>query len=295
MKKSIVFLFMLVSMLGGFRTLVFAQVTSTAKEFLAEGKNRAKVEVERRVYADKLEAAFLMNTLAKKGRDLKLPTEPNYLYQKIDPVPLQSYKVYTPWLNYFKHSIVFVIGHLDPKRLKIARWSVSLFDQTGKEVKTFAGVGHPPSAFNWNGRGKNFEPVAVGKGYVPEITLVDYYGAQVSLPQKILYLDQFIWETSRLMRAGALQASVFQPRRSRFSKKGEVIMQELSNLVNQHDTVILDIECCGREIDLATERANALKKYFSKENLRLKKIRIKSVSLSGENIFYISAIKLGAQ
>ncbi|MCK5242179.1 hypothetical protein KAR34_06995 [bacterium] len=271
---------------------LYAEVTPTAKEFTAEGVIRAKVQAERAVFAGRLDAGFLMETLAKKSNGLKLPTEPLYLYQEVDPVPLQSYKVFTPWLNHFKQSVVFVIGRLDPKRLKIARWSVSLHDQTGREIKTFSGVGHPPVAFYWNARDWERNPLAVGTGYIPEITLVDYYGAKVNLPQPTLYLDQFIWESPRCLRAGIVQDSVFQKKRAGFSRVGNVIMQELSNIVNQHDTVLLDIECFGPDLDMVNERAEVLKKYFAKENMRLKKIRIKSVALSGEPVFYIIATRL---
>jgi hypothetical protein len=270
-----------------------ADVTSTAKEFAGEGKNRAAIQVEREVYANRLDARFLMNTLAKDGSGkMKTPTEPRYLYQQLDPIPMHSVKVYTPWLNHFKQSVVFVMGYLDPNRIKIARWSVSLNNETGEEIKSFAGTGHPPRAFFWNARDSKYNPVEVGKGYVPEITLVDYYGAKVNLSQPKLYLDNFIWQTPNVLKAGFVQEKVFQKKRTRFSKRGALVMRELSNLINQHAAVLVDIECSGPDLELVQERAEVMQKYFAKENMRLKKIRIKNVAVSGEAVFYIKAIKV---
>ncbi len=269
-----------------------AQVTATAKAFVAAGKIRAAIQVERTVFAEQLNVQFLLDTLAKKNRTLKLPQEPRFLYQEIDPVPLLSHKVFTPWLNHFKQSIVFVVGRLDRKRLNIVRWSVSLHDPGGEVVKTFSGAGHPPTAFYWNGRDRENLPVEVGRGYIPEITLEDYYGARVSLPQKKLDLNQFIWQAPKYLKAGATQNQVFTKRRARFSRQGKRIMRELSQLVSQHDAVLLDIECAGPDLDLTAERARALQAYFAKENMRLKKIRIKKVAQSSQAVFYIMAYRM---
>lgn len=268
---------------------VGAQVTPTAKEFIAMGKNRAAIEVERTVYVEPLKVNFLLGTLAKQSRGLKIPEEPRFLYQQVDPVPLRSYKIYTPWLNHFKQAVVFVIGRLDPKRLKISRWSVSLHTEAGEEIKTFSGAGHPPSAFYWNGRDREHRPVNIGQGFIPEITLVDYYGARVSLPQKKLVLDRFIWEGPGCLKAGVIQKNVFKKKRARFSREGRLIMRELSQLVDQHDALILDIECSGPDLDLVGERARVLQKYFAKENLRLKKIRLKSIVRTDESVIYFVA------
>lgn len=267
------------------------QVTPTAKDFVAEGKNRAAVQMERMVYAEPPNMDFLLGTLASKSLSLKNVGEPRYLYQEVDPVPLHSYKVYTPWLNHFKQSVVFVIGRLDADRLKLARWSVSVHDQSGQVLRTFAGVGTPPSAFYWNGRDSAQNPVEIGKAYIPEITLVDVYGAKVSLPQKNLLLEEFIWDSPGKMRVGALQDHVFQSQRDRFSSAGTLIMRELSHLIDQQNTILLDIECIGPDLDLDRERALTLQKYFAKENLRIKKIRITAISRGENAAFYINALK----
>jgi hypothetical protein len=272
-------------------TAAVTTLTATAKDFMAEGKNRASVQMERRVYAEPLNLDFLLGTMASKSSNLKNVEEPRYLYQEVDPVPLHSYKVFTPWLSHFKQSVVFVIGRLDSDRLKLARWSVSVHDQSGQVVRTFSGVGSPPSAFYWNGRDSEQIPVEVGKAYIPEITLIDVYGAKVSLPQKNLLLDEFIWAGPGRLRVGALQDPVFQKQRDRFSPDGLLIMRELSHLVDQHDTILLDIECSGPDLDLARERALTLQKFFAKENLRIKKIRLASITRSENAVFYIAAIK----
>lgn len=266
-------------------------VTGTSKDFIAQGKNRAAVQMERMVYAEPPNMDFLLGTLAAKSMGLKNAGEPRYLYQEVDPVPLHSYKVFAPWLSHFKQSVVFVIGRLDAKKLNLAHWSVSVHDQSGQVVRTFSGVGTPPTAFYWNGRDREQNPVEVGKAYVPEITLVDVYGAKVSLPQKNLLLEEFIWDGPGRMRVGALQDHVFQKQRERFSSDGLLIMRELSHLVDQHDALLLDIECSGPDLDLARERAMILQKFFAKENLRIKKIRLAAITRSENAVFYISAIK----
>lgn len=268
-----------------------AGATGASGDFIAQGKNRAAVQMERAVYAEPLNLDFLLGTLATKSTALKNVGEPRYLYQEVDPVPLHSYKVFTPWLSHFKQSVVFVIGRLDAKRLNLARWSVSVHDPSGQVVKTFSGAGTPPTAFYWNGRDSQQNPVEVGKPYIPEITLVDVYGATVSLPQKNLLLEEFIWDQPGRMRAGALQDHVFQKQRERFSNSGLLVMRELSHLVDQHDTILLDIECSGPDLDLARERALTLQKFFAKENLRIKKIRLASITRSENAVFYLNAVK----
>jgi len=212
----------------------------------------------------------------------------------VDPVPLESYKVYTPWASYFKQSMVFVVGRMDASRLKIARWSVTIRDLSGKDVKSFGGVGNPPEAFAWNGRDSLYNPVAAGQAYIPELNLEDYYGARVSLPQKMFYLDQFVWQEPMRQVLAFLQESAFEPKRARFSRTGEEVVEEVSNLANQQDAWVMEIECTGPDQDLSAERAQALKAYFARENLRLKNIRIKNATASGEAMVKITSLKPSA-
>jgi hypothetical protein len=261
-------------------------------EFLASGKNRANVQFERQVFADRLNIQDLAATAAKKTSRLKSPEEAKHLYQVVDPVPLQSYKVYTPWLNHFKETMVFVIGRLDPNAVKIARWSVNLYGTDGRAIKNFTGVGHPPVAFYWNGRDSEQNPVAVGRTIVPEIKLEDFYGAKIMLPQKPFVLDQFLWTSSRQMRAGVQQLSVFQEKQIIFTANGKAIIQEISFLISQQDAVFIEIDCGGPDLELSRERAEVLKKYFAQENLKLRKIQVNNSFKSVESVFYITAIKL---
>ncbi len=270
-------------------------VTPTAKDFSASGKNRATIQSDRKPLSDRLDVGYLLGTLAKKHEGVKIPGESRYLYQEIDPVPLESYKVYTPWASYFKQSMVFVLGRLDTSRIKIARWSVAIRDAGGREIKTFSGVGDPPEAFAWNGRDAQYNPVSAGQAYIPELTLEDYYGARVRLPQKTFYVDQFMWEEPYRMALTFMQDSAFEAKRARLSREGQQIIQEVSNLVNQQDAWILEIECSGADTDLSNERAQALKTYFARENLRLKNIRIKNAPVTGEAMVKITSLKPGAQ
>ncbi|NTV51868.1 MAG: hypothetical protein HGA76_02470 [Candidatus Firestonebacteria bacterium] len=273
---------------------VRAEVTVTAQDFPGGGKNRAAVATERKLLSDRLDVSFLIGTLAKKNEGMKSPGEPRYLYQEVDPVPLESYKVYTPWAGYFKQSMVFVLGRIDVGRLKIARWSVTVRDLAGKEIKSFGGVGNPPEAFAWNGRDVHYNPVAAGQAYIPELNLEDYYGARVSLPQRMFYLDQFLWEEPLKQVLVFLQDSAFEHKRGKFSRTGQAVIEEVSNLVNQQDAWVMEIECTGPDHDLSAERAQALKGYFARENLRLKNIRIKNAPATGEAMVKITSLKPGA-
>ncbi len=268
-----------------------AEVTPTAKDFVSTGKNRASVKTERTVFTGRLNLDSLLGTLAKKSDGMKLPTELRHLYQEIDPVPLKSSKVFTPWLNHFKQAVVFIMGKLDSERLKIARWSVTLHDQAGQEIRSFSGVGNPPEAFYWNGRDWEYNIVAVGQSYIPEITLTDYYGARVSLPQKMFFLDRLIWNEPGRLTAAFVQAGVFGKKHATFSPEGVMIIRELSNLINLKDALILEIECQGPDADLMQDRAQFLKEYFERENLRLKKIRVRSSKTSGTAVIYLTAMK----
>ena len=276
------------------RAAACADVTPTAQDFSGAGKNRAAVASERKLLTDRLDVSFIIGTLAKKNEGVKVPEEPRYLYQEVDPVPLESIKVYTPWASYFKQSMVFVVGRMDFSRLKIARWSVTVRDTAGHEIKSFGGVGNPPEAFAWNGRDSRYNPVAAGQAYIPELNLEDYYGARVSLPQKMFYLDQFVWEEPLREVLAFLQDSAFEPKRSRFSRTGEEVAEEVSNLVNQQGAWVMEIECTGPDRDLSADRAQALKTYFARENLRLKNIRIKNSPATGEAMVKITALKPGA-
>lgn len=266
-----------------------AEVTPTAKDFVSSGKNRALVQTERSAFTGRLDLDSLLGTLTKKSDGLKLPTESRHLYYEIDPVPLESSKVFTPWLNHFKQAVVFIMGKLDSQRLKIARWSVSLHDQAGREIRTFSGVGNPPEAFYWNGRDWEYNIVAVGQSYIPEITLTDYYGARVSLPQKMLYLDRLVWNEPGRLTAAFVQEGIFGKKHATFTPDGVMIIRELSNLINLKDALIMEIECQGPDVDLMRDRARFLKKYFERENLRLKKIRVRSAKTSGPAVIYITA------
>lgn len=268
-----------------------ADVTPTAKDFVASGKNRAMIQIDRAPFADRLDVGFLIGTLAKKSETTLLPSQPRHLFQEIDPVPLDSQKVYTPWLNHFKQAVVFVIGRLDPKRLRIATWSVVLRDAGGREIKTFGGAGLPPEAFFWNARDREYRPVPVGRSYIPEITLVDEYGAKVSLPQKMFVLDQFLWEDPGRLIAGFTADSVFIRKRAQFSQAGALIIQELSNVLNQQDAAAADLFLSGLDDDLLAERGQAVKDYLSRENLRLKRIRVQHIRSTMDETVTVTAVK----
>jgi hypothetical protein len=276
--------------------LSLASVTPTAKDFSSAGKNRAAIQTERKPLAERLDVGFLIGTLAKKSGGAGLPEETRYLYQEVDPVPLASYKVYTPWASYFKQSMVFVLGRLDERNTKIKRWALTVRDTTGQEIRTFGGVGNPPEAFAWNGRDSGYNPVAAGKAYIPEITLENFYGARATLPQKkMFYMDQFMWEDPLRMILAIRQDSLFDSKRAAFSRAGLPVVQEVSNLVNQQDAWVMDIECSGPDADLCEDRAQALKTYFARENLRLKNIHIKNSSSSGEAMVKITSLKPSAR
>jgi hypothetical protein len=268
-----------------------ADVTPTARDNYAAGKNRVLVAHARAPLADRLDVSFLLGTLAKKGEVLEPPARSAHLYQEVDPVPLASYKVYTPWLDYFQQNVVFVIGQLDPKRFKIARWSVALHDPGGRLVRTFSGLGQPPEAFFWNGRDAEYNPVPVGQSLIPEITLIDYYGARVNLPQKNLLLEQFVWEDKNRLEAGFLQSAVFRPKSAEVTPAGRLVLQELSNLLNQNDAVLVEVRCSGSDADLTADRTRALREYFARENLRAKKVQATSAASQGEPVVNVKAFK----
>ncbi len=268
-----------------------ADAAPAAKEFTAAGKNRVLVRHERIPLDDRLDVSFLIGTLAKKGEALDPPNRSEHLYQDVDPVPLSSYKVYTPWLDFFKQNVVFVIGKLDPKRFKIARWSVTLNDAGGRLVKTFSGVGQPPEAFFWNGRDQRNDPVPVGHPLIPEIVLVDLYGARVTLPQKHLRLEQFLWEDTNRLEANFLQTAVFRPRSSDVTPAGRLVLQELSNLLDQFSAALVEVRCSGPDADLMADRTRVLREFFARENLRAKKVLAVSAPAQGEDVVAVKAFK----
>lgn len=282
----------LLLLLTGFASAAGAEdVTPTAKEFAAEGKNRAMVSVERPPFDERLDTSDLLGTLVKRDESLRWPEEPAYLYQDVDPVPLASYKVFAPWLNYFKQSMVFVLGRLDPGRVKIARWSVRLLDAEGAEIRAFTGIGQPPAAFTWNGRDRKFNPVPVGRDFVPEVTLIDYYGAKVTLPQRKFALDQFLWEEPSALTLGLIQDALFAKKGAKFSADGGMMVREMSHLLSQHGAVSAEIECTGPDADLIAARAQVLRGYFARENLGLRKIDVKAQTASGPATITVRAWK----
>lgn len=262
-----------------------------AKDFTAAGKNRVLVQHERIPLNDRLDVSYLIGTLAKKGEILPPPSRSEHLYQDVDPVPLSSYKVYTPWLDFFQQNVVFIIGKLDPKRFKIARWSVTLNDPSGRMVKTFSGLGQPPEAFFWNGRDMQNNPVPVGQLLIPEIVLVDFYGARVNLPQKNLRLEQFVWEDKNRLEANFLQSAVFRPKSADVTPAGRLVLQELSNLLDQFSAAMVEIRCSGPDADLTADRTRALREFFARENLRVKKVLAASSPAQGEAVVEVKAFK----
>jgi hypothetical protein len=275
-------------------TFARADVTPTAQDYAAAGKNRVLVQHERPPWTERWDPAFLLGTLAKRGEVLEPPAGSTHLYQEVDPVPLASYKVYTPWLDYFKETVVFVIGRLDAKRLKIARWSVELRDPSGRLVKNFSGLGQPPEAFVWNGRDQNYLPVSIGQALIPEITLVDLYGARVTLPQKSLLLEQFVWEDKNRLQAGFLQGAVFAPKSAQITSDGRLVLQELSNLLNQHDAALVELRCTGPDADLQRDRAASLRDFIARENLRAMKVHAECVTSPGTAIVSVNVFKVSA-
>jgi len=241
-------------------------------EFVAEGKNRAAVASERPRFEARLDVAPLLGALAKESGSLKTPQEPRHWFPLLPAVPVASDKPYAPWLQYFQPSVVFVLGRLGDKSLNIARWSLSLHDSQGEAIRTFTGLGVPPAAFYWDGRDHSGQPVAVGQGYVPELTLEDYYGAKVQLPQKRLYLGQFLWEERHRLLAATTQDAIFSKKRAHFSPEGSMIVRELSYWLRERGAAVLTLELKGQDPDLQAQRARVLKAYFSRENLNLKQV-----------------------
>lgn len=260
------------------------------KEFYAQGKNRVVISLERARLTERPDAGLLLDSLVKKNESLKVPSENAYSLLELEPLPLESQNTAAPWISFFKPAVVFLMGKFTSANVKIARWAIHLHDNAGNTVRTFSGVGQPPSAFRWNGRDEAQNPVPLSKSYLPEMVLTDYYGASVTLPQRKLQLDQFLWQESSRFRAGFLQASMFLPLREKVSESGLEMLQEMSGLLNHQNIVVLEIEGQGADGELVKERLAFLKNYFSGQNLRLKKITTKHSIAQGEAVMYIKAI-----
>ena len=263
--------------------------TLAADALTARGRNLASVTADRGSLGDLPDFDFLVETLARQTPLRLAPVVERPVYPVLDPEPLESYKVYKPWRRGFRRGLVFALGRINAERYGIVKWQVVLHDAGGREIKRFGGAGAPPAAFSWDGRNRELQTVPVGKQVFPELVLEDMYGARVRLPQRKLVVDRFLWEERRRLKAGALQSHCFGPGRRRLSADGEALLRELALDVDRFGARLLTVVCRGPDPKRQQQRAEALKAFFERENLRVETIRAETRTAGGDPVFEVTA------
>lgn len=262
-----------------------------AAPLTAQGKNRAEIQMERQQYSQFPEATYLLKTLIKNADATRMPTGQAVSFDNLQPLPMFSEQIDQPWQYRLRKQVVFVLGELEFKQVRISKWFLTLYNEAGEQIKQLTGAGQPPAAFAWDGLDQSYRPVAIGRDYYPELLLQDSQGRQVRLPQPKISLDQFFWNEKKYIKIGCSLNELFQNNRLGWSLSGQAYLQEISFHLAQEEIILLTISGQGQDLALLGQRLEKMVNYLGQRNLRIKKINLEKIHAADQDVVYFLALK----
>ncbi len=177
------------------------------------------------------------------------------------PLPiLASNQIRKPWLGNILTPPITISNISVEKNVK--QWELVITDAIGSVFRTFAGMGNPPRAIEWDGRDSKGNMIDLGKNYSYYLRVVDYenkssfqLGKKVSVPA--LYWKEELNSVVRL--DGRI---VFEENSSRISESGKDLLEEAADYVRKDINKRLRVIVFSQNENLAMERTKRIANFL---------------------------------
>ncbi len=149
-----------------------------------------------------------------------------------------------------------------PTEEYVKQWELSVTDETGEVFRTFAGMGNPPKAIEWDGKDSKDNVIDLGKNYSFYLRTVDNNNnSSFKLGKKIrvagLYWKEEINSVVRL--DGRI---VFQENSSVLTETGRDLLEEAADYIRKDVQRHLRVVVYSHNEDLAMERTKKIANFL---------------------------------
>ena len=177
------------------------------------------------------------------------------------PLPiLASNQIRKPWLGNILTPPI-TISKISVEK-NVEQWELVITDAMGGVYRTFAGMGNPPKAIEWDGRDSKGNMIDLGKNYSYYLRVIDkenkssfQLGKKVSVPA--LYWKEELNSVVRL--DGRI---VFKNNSSHISESGKDLLEEAADYIRMDINKRLRIIVYSQNENLAMERTKKIANFL---------------------------------
>jgi len=250
---------------------------SGQQEVVIRGVHRLKVKAEK----PEPDISFDVDEIAVpyvKTEDYVLDVSPTSMaYPAISIVSkLNSTQTASPFIQLFQRPPILTLRPRYNSKVKIAKWRLRITDGFGNVFKDFSGRSALPKKISWDGIGKNSTMVDVGTSYSYIFSIIDVASNPTSQMGKPIVLESLLYEEGGITVAQIVYDVVLEKkgRKTLITKKGELYLREVADLLTAKQNYPLVIESYAKDIDAAKNKGEMIQEYFE-ERLLLSKQKFK--------------------
>ena len=253
---------------------------SGQQEVVIRGVHRLKVKVEK----PDPDISFDVDEIAVpyvKTEDSVLDVSPTAMsHPSVSIVSkLNSTQAASPFIQLFQHSPILTLRPRYTSKVKIAKWRLRITDSFGNVFKDFSGRNTLPKKISWDGIGKDNKMLSVGISYSYIFAIIDVASNPTSQMGKPIILESLLYEQGGITVAQIVYKVVLERkgRKTIITKKGELYLREVADLLTFKQKYPLVIESYAKDIDAAKTKGEIIQEYFQ-ERLLLSKQKFKLVA-----------------
>ncbi len=246
------------------------QKEDSSKEVVVKGKLRLKVKAEKPDPDLKFDVDEIAVDYVKTENSI-LDMAPASLDQPAVSVPktLNSDEAAAPYIKLFKTAPFLTLNPKYKSHVAIAKWRLRITDGFGNVFKDFSGSGSLPQQIVWDGLNNDrSKMIDVGTSYSYIFSIVDVASNPTSQMGKPIVLESLMYEKNNVILASVIYDALFEKkgRRTGISKKGELYLKEIADLLMGYQKFPLLIESYGKDVDDASYKGEIIQKKLA-ENL----------------------------
>ncbi len=177
------------------------------------------------------------------------------------PLPiLASNQIRKPWLGNIL-SPPITISNISVEK-DVNQWELVITDAMGGVFKTFAGMGNPPRAIEWDGRDSEGNMIDMGKNYSYYLRVIDKENKSSFQLGKKIRIPALYWkeEFNSVVRLDG--RIVFESNTSHLSESGKDLLEEAADYVRKDINKRLRVIVYSQNEDLAMERTKRIANFL---------------------------------
>jgi outer membrane protein OmpA-like peptidoglycan-associated protein len=173
---------------------------------------------------------------------------------------LASKQIRKPWLGNILTPPI-TISNISVEK-DINQWELVITDATGGVFRTFAGMGSPPRALEWDGKNSKGEMIDLGKNYAYYLRVIDKENKSSFQLGKKIIIPALYWqeEFNSVVRLDG--RIVFQSNSSQLSESGRDLLEETTDYVRQDINKRLRVIVYSQNEDLAMARTKRIANFL---------------------------------